>query len=159
MNKKLYPWLIFFLSLSAASGLLQSTIRFLVGPQIFTLDSFGIWILITNITTSIVFILLLKYYYYQKYWFAFATGALYSLCNLCYVILFYTILNFQKLSNYYLPLLFLSIGAGIVHAASLMFLRAENKRWLKAAGAFMLIMGVDLPILSYLEHHQSLFCK
>jgi len=142
MNKKLYPWLIFFLSLSAVSGLLQSIIRFLVGPQMFMLDSFGIWILITTITTSAGFLLLLKYYYCQQYWFAFATGIFYFLCNLCYAILFYTILNFQKLTNYYLPLLFVSVGAGILHAASLLFLRVENKRWLKAAGAFMLIMGL-----------------
>lgn len=108
------------------------------------LDSFGIWLLITNFAGIIGSILLLKYYYSQKYWFAFATGTLYSICNLCYAILFYTILNFQKFSNYYLPLVFLSIGAGIVYAASLMFLRAENGRWLKAAGAYMLIIGLIL---------------
>ena len=142
MNKKLYPWLIFFLGLSAVSGLLQSIIRSLVGPQMFTLDSFGIWILITTTTGSIVAILLLKYYYSQKYRFAFVTGIFYSLCSFCHAILFYTILNFQKLSNYNLPLQFLSIGAGIVYAASLMFLRTENKRWLKASGAFMLIIGL-----------------
>ena len=144
MNKKLYPWLILFLGLSGISALLQIILRSLLGPQFFMLDSFGIWLLITNFAGIIRSILLLKYYYSQKYWFAFATGTLYSICNLWYAILFYSILNFQKFSNYYLPLLFLSTGAGIVYAASLMFLRAENRRWLKAAGAYMLIIGLML---------------
>ena len=148
MNKKLYPWLIFFLSLSAVSGLFQSIIRFLFGSQLFTLDTFGIWFLITNTTGIIVAILLLRYYYSQKYWFVFATGALCSLCNLCYAILFYTIFNFHKFSNYFRPLLLLTVGAGIVYSAGLMFLRAKNQRWLKAAGTFMLIFG--LVFLSFL---------
>jgi len=82
------------------------------------------------------------YYYGQKYWFAFTAGILYSLCNCCFAILFYVILNFQKLSGYSIPLSFLSLGAGIIYAASLLFLPAENKCWLKAAGAFMLIIGL-----------------
>src|ERR1700733_15054246 len=106
MNKKLYPWLIFFLALSGTSVLLQSILHSLLGPQFFMLDSFGIWLLITNFTVIIGSILLLKYYYSQKYWFTFATGALYSICNLCHAILFYSILNFQKFSNYFLPLVF-----------------------------------------------------
>ena len=142
MNKRLYSWLIFFLGLSATSDLFKSIIRFLIGPHLVMLDSFRIWILITAVTTFVESILLLMYYYDQKYWFAFTAGILYSVCNCCYAIVFYVILDFQKLSGYYIPLSFLTLGAGIIYAASLLFLPAENKRWLKAAGAFMLFIGL-----------------
>jgi hypothetical protein len=139
MNKKLYPWLILLLCLTGASVLLQSILYSLIGLQLFRLDSFNIWFLTTISTALIGSILLLKYYHGCKYWFVFITYTLYCVCSLCYVIVFYTILNFHQLSNYFRPLLFLSIGAGIVYGASLIFLKAKNKRWLKIAGAFMVV--------------------
>jgi hypothetical protein len=144
MNKNLFPWLIFFLGLSAASSLLQSILHLLVGRQLYFLDSFGIWILISGMTTAIGSILLIMYYYWQKYWYAFAAGILSTVCNLCYYAVFITKLYFQKLSSYTVPLLLLSIGAGIVYGASLMFLQTENKRWLKTAGTFAFIAGLIL---------------
>jgi hypothetical protein len=144
MNKKLYPWLILFLCLTGASLLLQSIIYSLIGPQLFRLDSFNIWFLITISTSLIGSILLLKYYYGCKYWFVFVTYTLYCVCSLCHVIVFYTILNFNKLSNYFRPLLFLALGVGIVYGASLIFLKVENKRWLKIAGAFMVVIELIL---------------
>ena len=98
-------------------------------------------VFLTTVSTSLIgSILLLKYYYGCRYWFTFVTYTLYCVCSLCYVIVFYTILNFNKLSNYFNPLLFLSVGAGIVYGASLIFLKADNKRWLKIAGAFMVVI-------------------
>lgn len=144
MNKKLYPWLILFLCLYGASILLQSIIYSLIGPQLFKLDSFNIWYLTTIGTALIGSILLLQYFYGCRYWFVFVTYALYCVCSLCYVIVFYTILNFRQLSNYFRPLLFLSIGAGIVYGVSLIFLKAENKRWLKIAGVFMVVIELIL---------------
>jgi hypothetical protein len=139
----LYRWLIFFLGISATSAFLQSIIRFLLGgPQMAMLDSFGIWLLLTNITATIGGILLLKYYYAEKYWFAFTAGIFYFVCAFFYTLLFYTILQFQKLGNYNVPLLFLLIVSGIVHSISLIFLRAEKARWLKTAGFFLLISGL-----------------
>ncbi len=146
MNKKLYPWLILYLCLSGASVLLQSILYSLIGPQFFRLDSFNSWFLTTISTALIGSILLLKYYYGRKYWFVFVTYTLYCVCSLCHLIVFYTILNFSRLSNYFRPLLFLSIGVGIVYGASLIFLKAENKRWLKIAGAFMVV--IELILLS-----------
>lgn len=51
-------------------------------------------------------------------------------------------LEFQKLANYSLPLLFLSIGASILQALSLILLPARDNRWLKATGALMLAIGL-----------------
>ncbi len=86
----------------------------------------------------------MKYYYSCKYWFVFVTYTLYCVFSLCYAIVFYTILNFNQLSSYFRPLLFLSAGVGIVYGASLIFLNAENKRWLKIAGVFMVVIELIL---------------
>jgi hypothetical protein len=139
MNKKLYPWLILFLWLSGASVLLQSIIYSLIGRQLFRLDSFNFWFLTTISAALIGSILLLKYYFDCKYWFAFVTYTLYCVCNLCYLIVFYTVLNFHNLFNYFRPLTFLSVGVGILYGASLIFLKTENKRWLRIAGVFMVV--------------------
>ena len=142
MNKTLYSWLIFFLGLSGVSALLQSIIHFLLGQQIFMLDSFDSWFVIINITAFIGSMLLLKYYSSQRYWFVLATGVLYYVCSFFHALVFYTILHFQKLANYNTPLLFVSIAAGILYAVSLMSLRAKSARWLKLAGVFMFIIGL-----------------
>jgi len=75
MNKTLYSWLIFFPGLSVVSALLQNIIYFLLGQQIFMLDSFDSWFVIINITAFIGSMLLLKYYSSQRYWFVLAAGA------------------------------------------------------------------------------------
>src|ERR1700754_267973 len=141
MNKNLYPWLIFFLGLSAASSLLQSIIQFLIGSQFFMLDSFDVWFLIMNISALIGGVLLLRYYDCQKYWLTFATGILYLVCACFYALLFYAILRFPKFGNYNIPMLFLFMVSGILYSISLIFLRAEKARWLKTAGVYLLIIG------------------
>ena len=146
MNKKLYPWQILFLCPSGASVLLQSIIYSLIGPQLFRLDSFNFWFLTTICTSLIGSILLLKYYFDCKYRFVFVTYTLYCVCSLCYFIVFYTVLNFHKISNYLRPLLFLSVGLGILYGGGLICLKAENKRWLKIAGAFMAVIELFLLI-------------
>ena len=141
MDKKLYTWLRYFLGLSAVSLLFQSVIQFLLGPQLFSLDLFGVWFLVVNATTVVASILLLRYFYSQKYRFVFFTGVLSTACNICYALVLYTILEFHELANYHAPLLYLSIGASILCALSLLFLPGKNKGWLKAAGGLTLILG------------------
>ena len=90
MNKWHYTLLIFFLMLTAFSGLLENTIRFLLGPQIFTLDSFYKWLLAMSIVSLIGSILTLKYYYYQKHRFAFTAGIASMSLNFIYAIVIIT---------------------------------------------------------------------
>ena len=142
MNKKFYSWLILFLCLSGASALLQSIIYALIGPQLFRLDSFNFWFLTTIGAALIGSILLLKYYFDYKYWFAFFSYMLYCVCNLCYLLLFYTVLNFHNLFNSFRSLTFLCVGVGILYGASLIFLKAANKRWLRIAGVFLVVLGL-----------------
>ena len=142
MNKRLYILLIFFLGLSAASTLLQGIIRMLLGAQIFYLDSFRWWFLVTGIISFIGSILLFKYYHYRKYWFVFITGIISTISNLCYAILIYIILEYQKIGDYNLPVLLVSLITGVVYAVSLILTRHEKKEWLTVTGVLILVTGL-----------------
>jgi len=133
MKKNPYTWLLFFLGLYAASVLLQSIINQLLGFQLFLLD--------------------------KKYWLVFFTGAFYTACNLCSALVFYTMLEFQKLANYSRPLLLLTLGISALYGLSLILLRAKGNRWLKATGAFMLVIGLIFlsAIIRYIAFFRLLF--
>src|SRR6202000_2112179 len=149
MNKKLYPWLILFLCLTGVSVLLQSIIYSLIGPQLFRLDSFNFWFLTMVSTALIGSILLLNYFFNCKYWFTFFTYTLYCVCNLGYLLLFYSVLNFHLLFDYFRPLTFLSVGVGVLYGVSLLFVKDESKHWLRIGGVFMIVLqlGSLLPFV------------
>ncbi|MGZ8538329.1 MAG: carboxylesterase family protein [Flavisolibacter sp.] len=142
MNTRLYNILIFFLVLSTAILLFQNIIRFQLGPQIFFLDTFGWWFLVTSITNFAGSILLLKYYQYQKYRFALVAGTISTISNFCYAIIIFIMLEFQKLANYNFPVLFISLITSIAYAISLILLNAKRKYWLSITGIFMFGVGL-----------------
>lgn len=144
MNKWHYTLLIFFLGLTAFSGLIESTIRFLLGSQIFMLDSFYEWLLAMTILSLIGSILTLKYYYYQKHRFAFTAGTASISLNFIYTIVIFIILKFQKLGNYNIPVFILSLSAGIVYAVSLIFIKTKFNYWLRITGVWMLVIHLLL---------------
>jgi hypothetical protein len=142
MNKPLYTSLIFFLALSAASGLLLSIIRFLIGPQTFMLESFASWFLVTNIVSLVGAGLILKYYHYRQYRFAYYAGTFAVLANVCYAIVFYGVMLSRNNIVYYIPVFLAVLFTGIVYGISLIFSEAGEKYWLKAAGYLTLTVGL-----------------
>ena len=130
-----------------------------MGRQVFRLDSFNIWFLTTIGTALIGSVLLFKYYYGCRYWFVVVTYTLNCAGNLGYAIVFYSILNFHQLSDYFRPLIFLTVGVGILYGASLLSLKAENNRWLKMAGAGMVVIELMLllPLISSISPLWSSF--
>jgi hypothetical protein len=144
MNKWYYTLVIFFLGLTAFSRLLQSTILLLLGRQIFMLESYSEWLLVTNIIAFIGGILTLKYFYDQKHWLAFTAGIASLTSTFSYAVLIFIILKFQNLGNYNMPVLILSLSAGIVFATSLIFTKAQGNYWLRIIGVYMLVIGLFL---------------
>jgi len=146
MNAGLRNILIFFLGLFTAASLLQSMIRFQLGPQIFVLDSFLWWFVIISVTNFTASVLTLKYYQHQNYKFALFAGAISTIINICQAIVGFTMLEYHKLSSYNIPLLLLSLVIGIVYAISLIFLGLKRKYWLAITGIFMFIVGLHFLI-------------
>jgi len=146
VSTRLYNILLFFLCLSTAALLFQGIVRLRLGAQIYFLDSFAWWFLVINITNFAGSILVLKYYQYQKYRFALFAGAISTIVNLCYAIIVFIMLEFQKLANYNIPVLLLSLITGIVYATSLILLNAKKKYWLTINGILMFAVGLLLQV-------------
>lgn len=144
MNKSLYHFGIFFLGLIAACGLFQNIAQLLLGMQIYVQDSYIAWFLAANAITIIGTIFLLKYYHYRRYWSAFNTGIISAIVNLFFTIVLFIILTTRVLSSYYIPILLISLSAGIVYALSLIFSGTGKKPWLKLAGVYILVISLIL---------------
>ncbi|AHM62778.1 peptidase-like protein [Flammeovirgaceae bacterium 311] len=142
MNKSFYHFANFFIILIVAASVFQGTLRILLGPAIFALESFPIWFLVTNAITLAGSFFLLKYYYHKKYRITFYTGTIAILAGLCHAGVIYIMLTSGGLVNYVMPTLFLSIGANLVYAISLMASRASKKIWLKTAGYSIFLTGL-----------------
>ncbi|MDB4904462.1 MAG: peptidase-like protein [Mucilaginibacter sp.] len=144
MSKTLCIFLIALLGLTAAAGICHSIISFQIGGQIYGLDSYVAWFLVVNITAVIGTILLLKYYYYQSYRFAFFTGIIGVIANLCYATIVYIILTSGGLRSYFIPVFLFSQCAGILYAISLIFSNTRKRFWLKLGGVCVLVIGLVL---------------
>ena len=142
MNRIFYRNANFFVMLTVAAGVFQSTLVLLHGPGVFSLESFAIWFLVVNAVTLAAGICMLKYFHYRKYRLALLTGTIAVLGSLCHATIIYIILVSGELQDYFMPTLLISMGTGMIYATSLIFSRAGERLWLKIAGVSALIIGV-----------------
>jgi predicted esterase len=144
MNKTFYAYGIFFLGLTLACGIFQSILYLRLDNQIFIQQSFANWFLVTNIIGLAGSLLMLKYYHSRKYRFTFITAALVTTLTFCQFIVLYVIIVARELQNFYIPIAFLVLAAGIAYSTSLIFSDAGKRFWLKTAGVLILIISIIL---------------
>ena len=150
MTKTLYTIGILFLGLTLASGLLQSTIYLLLGPQIYYLEPFFPWFFTVIFISLTGLLFVLKYYHFERFWFAFYTGMVYTIANLCLSTTFsYMLLTGKLVSFYYAPILIITLFTGAVYGISLIVSSAGKRPWLKAAGLFTLMISLTLLSISF----------
>lgn len=140
MDKSFYHFANFFIILTVAASVFQSTIRILLGPGLFSLESFPIWFLVTNVITLAASFFLLKYYYHKQYQATLYTATIAILASLSHAVVIYIMLTSGALGSWVMPTLFLSIVANMVYAISLMASRARKKIWLKTEGYSMFLI-------------------
>ena len=139
MRRRLYVLLIFFLVLSAFSGLFHNSMQLLAGPKLYTFDSFIAWFCTTTILFLIGTILLFRYYYLQKYRVVLVTGIITTVFNQLYAIFFFCVLVYHRFAGYLFPLQILEILTGLIYAVSIVLLRPQRNGWLRAAGGWVAI--------------------
>lgn len=142
MNKSLYYFGIFFLGLTVACGLFQGIMQLRVGAQFYTQSSFVAWFLVVNTIALTGGIILLKYYRFREYWAAFYTLIASTITTLCFAAVLLIILTTGALLRYYMPMVLISLGIGIVSALSLLFSNTRKRFWLRIAGAYLLVIGL-----------------
>ena len=142
MKQADYTFAMFFLGLTVVCGLTESIIHFHVGQGIYFLQTFAHWFLAVNIISLIGTVFVLAYLREKKYVFAFWAGVVASGLLLCMVVINYVILIFvlREIQPYALlwgvPYLISSIS----FAAALVFTQAGERRWIKIAGVFTLMI-------------------
>ena len=154
MNKSLYNFGIFFLGLTVACILLQNTLQFLVGVELYTEALFVAWFLVANIVSLTGILFLLKYYHYRKYWSAFYMGMIATVASICYAVILFIMLLSRASNHYYRYVLLISLFIGIIYALTLVFSDTGKKIWLKIAGSYMcviylmLVLATAWPLMS-----------
>lgn len=142
MYKNLYTFGIFMLALAIACPLLQYITWFQPGLPFFTLHSYIIWFVVTNIVSIIAVVCLLKYYQYKGFSFALCTGIVAVIAHLFFTIVTYSFFVSRDFANAYIPAELIYIITTIIYAASLIGGSAGKKFWLKTAGIYAVIIGV-----------------
>lgn len=144
MNKTLYNLGIFFWGLTIACGLFQTVMQLRIGMQFYMQSSFVAWFLVGNAITLTGGIILLKYYHSRGYWAAFYTLMASTIANVCFAAVLFIILTTRALLSYYMPMVLISLGIGIVSALSLLFSSTRKRFWLRIAGAYLLVISLVL---------------
>lgn len=137
-----YTFAMFFLGLSAVCGLTESIIHFYAGQGISFLQSFAHWFLAVNIISIIGTVFVLAYLREKKYVLAFWTGVLTTGVLVGVIVFNYVVLIFvlREIRPYALLLVVPYLVANMSFAAALIFTNAGERRWIKIAGVFILII-------------------
>jgi pimeloyl-ACP methyl ester carboxylesterase len=138
MKNDSYLFANFFLGILAICSLLQSIIFFALGLQIYTLPSVFNWILVVSLVGIIASILILKYYHYKQYTLAFIFGIIAMIAGVCQAVVFFMIRLLQTL---FIPSHIFLAAAGIFYGIALIFSKAGERIWLRAAGIVMTVHG------------------
>nr|WP_068891136.1 dienelactone hydrolase family protein [Pedobacter panaciterrae] len=146
MSKRFNHFLNLLLVLVIAIGLLQTALRFLLGAQIFTQESFLPWFIVTNVIGVFMAVLILKYYQVNKYWLAFSVGVIATISTLIHASVICITLISRQQHPYYLPTLIFSLIAGSLYGISLVFSIAGERLWLKLAGIYLFILNLLVGI-------------
>ena len=143
MNRDFYHLGIFFLSLYVVAGVFYSIIFFQIDYQIYSLHSFTNWLLVLTSLLLVSSVYMLKYYHYKRYRLVFITGVIASVASLLQYISFYLMMRLiiGEIQQYYILVVILSLGLGLVYAAALVFSKSGENPWLKGMGIYMLMVG------------------
>lgn len=140
INRSFYLLAIFFCALLAAITFSEGLVRFQLGPQMFTLQSYPQWFLVASFVSLVVSLLLLKYFHHKKFGVAFYAGLIDLLSTICFLFIIYNVLTGGELRDYYIPSLIATFITSIPFAISLIFSAAGKRQWLKTAGFFLLLL-------------------
>ncbi|CAD5276694.1 MULTISPECIES: alpha/beta hydrolase-fold protein [unclassified Imperialibacter] len=146
INRDFYFFGSFLIGLYIVANTLQAGVQMWVGYQMFWLPSFGSWLLVTCAIYLLPSLFLLKYYHQNQYRLAFLGTIASSIMVLLQVIVLTAILRARQLQDFYNPVLYLLLFAGLVHAAGLLTSDARKKPLLKTIGLGLGIVNVILLI-------------
>jgi hypothetical protein len=143
MNRLYYSFAIFFSVLYMVVTFFQSILYFQLGVQTYSLESFPLWYVCSNIIGLIGGLVLLKYYRHKKYEFTFWSALVSTLAVVFqFFIVFAILMGVRELVTYYYMVVLVVLATGIVNSISLIFSDAGKRPLLKTTGIITLILGL-----------------
>ena len=131
MKREYYLFANFFLGITAVCSLFQTVIFFRLGAEMGALPSFLNWIMVTGLVQITASIFVLKYFHYKKYQLVFVTGIIMAVAGFWYAIMLFMM---RLLESVFYPSIGATAVVGILYGIGLIFSKAGERIWLRAAG-------------------------
>ncbi|MBT1700185.1 dienelactone hydrolase family protein [Fulvivirgaceae bacterium PWU4] len=142
MNRNFYRLSIFVTALYIAITFFQAIIQSRQGLKMLYLKAFVPWFFLAVIMNFAGSVILARYYQHKKYKAAFSTVVAVAIISIFYFIVAYHVVTGNALAAHYTAAYQLMLLAAMAHAIVLVFSKARERIWLKAAGMFGLILAV-----------------
>lgn len=140
LPRRFYFFAIVILMLHAATGTFQNYLS-QASDQTTRLPSFLNWLALFVFLQVVASLFMLRYYHYRQYWFSFWVGLIVILASLSLDFILYSIISARRLEQFYIPATLVFLGANTLLGLSLLFTKAAERSFLKAAGAVTAMLG------------------
>ncbi|WP_425638882.1 prolyl oligopeptidase family serine peptidase [Algoriphagus yeomjeoni] len=148
MNKSEYSFGVFTMILTVITGILHAGAYIGIGAQVFFLDVYGYYFLLSNIIYFAGTAILAKYFYHKDYKPAFYTLLLTALFTLVQMIVLYRLIADRSLESIYFTIIIFLLCSLLAFGGTLVYSNASQKKWLKLAGILILFSSSLLLFLS-----------
>jgi hypothetical protein len=147
-QKEFFQSAIFAFWLLFIAAMIHSIQYILMGSEVFLFDEFLFWFIVVHFLNISAAVFLLSYFRLRSFTFSFWSGLASILASTLLSLTFYFVAIEKKPLTMYLPLLIISLIAGIVYSISLIVSPTGKKPLLKATGIFLL--GLSTVIICLL---------
>ncbi|WP_339880694.1 hypothetical protein [uncultured Algoriphagus sp.] len=148
MTKSDYSFGIFAMILTLITGFIYAAAYIGIGAQIFFLDVYGYYFLLSNIVYLSSIAILGKYFFQKGYKPAFYAISLTAFFTLVQMIVLYKMISNRNLESLYFTIVILLLCSSLVFGFTLTFSNASRRKWFKPAGILNIITISLLLFLS-----------
>jgi pimeloyl-ACP methyl ester carboxylesterase len=139
MSKRFYSYAIFFTGLVILSGLFQSIVYSQLDARLNELQSLGGWYLFMLVTGLVSALVELKYFRHKQYVFTFWALTVSITASVLYVASVANTFQVREYTVGFIVAAIIFFAARMLYGASLVFSKAGERHWLKAAGVFLVV--------------------
>ena len=143
LNRNFYSFAIFLFGLSAVITLIHGVIYFVLGQQIYSLNSFFLWYLFNNVISLLGSLVLCSYFYIRKDFVLFWITIVVVAAGVAQVfVVAGAFLGWRELLNYYARVNLALTVSWILFGLSQIISNSGKRFWLKLTGIFYLVTGL-----------------
>lgn len=142
MTKRFYNLINLLLTIVIFAGLIQTALRFVLGPNLFTQGSFITFFLIELSVSLFMTAFVMRYYWLKKYKSAFYAAGLLVITSVTHAAIIYSTLANLQQHPLYLTTLQIQVAVSLIYGLCLIFSNVGKRFWLRIAGIYLIILNV-----------------